>query len=269
MPPATPPAAGAGASAGRPAPPPGAGILQGLMRAFFMWWVMKQFTGAGKKAAVGPDGKPAPVARLVPRMQRGALVDMHLYISDSEDWRVAAAGGIAHAHSAVDGADGAASAPPPPAADWTARDVPVGALAAPRTARLVYRPTPHAQANGSVWAHAVFTPPGSAPAPGAPGHLAEATWARSARLNAWHPRRKAAEGKNLLSGKNSTDDAPMPEGVLAANATAEVISYLRPNITITMVDDFSAYPAAAVPPQFKEIIEVRAVVVVVDQAFIF
>jgi hypothetical protein len=253
MPSAAPPAA---AAAGRPAPPPGAGLLPGLMRAFFMWWVMKQFTGAGKKAPVGPDGKPAPVARLAPRMQRGALVDVHLYLSDSEDWRVAAAGGIDRAHSDV---DGDASAPPPPPADWTARDVPVGALGAPRTARLVYRPTPHAQANGSVWAHTVFTPPGGAPAPGAPGHAADATWARSARLNAWHPRRKAAEGKNLLSGKNSTDDAPMPEGVLAANATAEVISFLRPNITITMIDDFSTYPAAAVPPQFKEIIEVRAV----------
>lgn len=46
------------------------------------------------------------------------------------------------------------------------------------------------QRNGSVWVHAVFTPPGASPRPGDEFFDKGATFARSRQLNAYLPKPK-------------------------------------------------------------------------------
>ena len=59
------------------------------------------------------------------------------------------------------------------------------------------------------------------------------------------PRPKKKEGVNLISGE-AAEKRPRDE--LSANeASPDWISFFKPNVTITMVDDFTAYPADKVP----------------------
>jgi len=59
------------------------------------------------------------------------------------------------------------------------------------------------------------------------------------------PRPKRKVGMNLLSGEAAER---RPEEELAADeGPVEWMAFLKPNITITMVDDFTSYPADKVP----------------------
>jgi hypothetical protein len=212
---AAPPAA-AGAPGGAPAAaaPQRGGIVPGLIRMALMWYVMKQFTGS-KQAPVAPGGVKVPP--LSPRLARSTPVDVHVFISETDSWRAAAANG----------------APPV----WLQRDVPLGSTQ-PQHFRYTYRPSPAVQNNGSVFVHAVFTPPGAPADPEAENFAAAVTWGKSHPLNVWMPKRRAKDGVNLLSGKNSTDGEAMPDDTVAANETITLSSYLRPNVTIVFIDDY-------------------------------
>ena len=59
------------------------------------------------------------------------------------------------------------------------------------------------------------------------------------------PRPKKKEGVNLLSGE-AAEWRPQEE-LAAEEGPPEWISFFKPNVTITMVDDFTAYPADKVP----------------------
>ena len=59
------------------------------------------------------------------------------------------------------------------------------------------------------------------------------------------PRPKRKEGTNLLSGE-AAEKRPEEE-VPAAQGPPEWIGFFKPNVTITMVDDFTAHPADKVP----------------------
>ena len=62
-----------------------------------------------------------------------------------------------------------------------------------------------------------------------------------AALVVYAPRPKRKEGVNLLSGEAAEK---RPDGELAADeGPAEWISFLKPNISINMVDDFTPHPA--------------------------
>jgi hypothetical protein len=214
MNPAAPAAAAGGGPPAAGAPRPQQGMLPGLLRMGLMWFAMKQFTGSGTKAPTGPDGQ---VVHIEPRLARATAVDVHVYVSEAAAWQEAAAGGAVPA--------------------WVARDVPLGSTA-PREVRYLYRPSPAVQNNGSVFVHAVFTPPGAAPDPASPAYDAALSWARTHQLNTWMPKRKAKDGVNLLSGKNSSDGGALPDDTVAANETVILTSYLKPNVTIVFIDDY-------------------------------
>lgn len=59
------------------------------------------------------------------------------------------------------------------------------------------------------------------------------------------PRPKKKEGVNLLSGE-AAERRPQEE-LAAQEGPPEWIGFFKPNVTITMVDDFTAYPADKVP----------------------
>ena len=62
------------------------------------------------------------------------------------------------------------------------------------------------------------------------------------------PKQKSKQGINLLSGQDSTGvQSTHEEQAELAAIPREYISYLKPNLTIAMVDDFTKYPAKAIP----------------------
>ena len=63
---------------------------------------------------------------------------------------------------------------------------------------------------------------------------------RSRPLNTYLRKRAARGGVNLLGGKNASEVEPPPEDGAGeeGNVTAPIISYLKPNMSIVMVDDY-------------------------------
>lgn len=203
-------------------------MLGGIFRAVMMWYMMKSFMGGNKNAQQGKDGQGGPVPTLQPRLAKHTPLDMHLYISEKPSWHVAARHGDPV---------------------WVASDVEL-AGGGEHTFSYLYHPSQAVQNNGSVWVHAVFTPPGASPRPGDDFHNRAATFGRSKQLNAYLPKPKAKEGVNLLSGKNSTGG--LASSTHSASNETVIVSFFRPNITLAMVDDFSRFPATSIPPQFKD-----------------
>jgi len=182
-----------------------------------MWFLMKQFTGMGQRGSqdATSDGKGGVVAPFKSLIPRGTPMDVHFYISENGDWR------------------NAASKQTPV---WTAEGIPLGmgdSLIHP----YVYYPSPRVQNNGSVYVHAVFTPSGASPDPGADDYDSALSFSRSRPLNAYLPKPRAQDGVNLLTGRNSTDGGAIPEDTVASNETV-IVSFLKPNVTMVHVDDF-------------------------------
>lgn len=197
-----------------------------------MWYVMRMFTGSGNKTGTAKSGEP--VKMLVPRLPRGHPLDMHLYLSERDSWQA-----VAESEQPI----------------WTATDFGLAESDVSRHFSYTYRPSAAVQNNGSVFVHAVFVPTGASPNPKDDFFDKTATFARTNQLNRYMKKRAAKGGINLLSGKNSTDDAAMPDDVALGNETV-IVSYLKPNVTLHMVDDFGQYNSMQVPPQYKDSIDV-------------
>ncbi|KAL4445724.1 hypothetical protein ABPG77_008923 [Micractinium sp. CCAP 211/92] len=230
MPPAANPAAAAGAAGGQgqQQQQQRGGFLQGFVRMIMMWYMMKMFMGKGGGPQPAKDAKFA-----TPQFGRSHPLDVHLFLSESRSWRAAAGAGPAL---------------------WVASDVPLAEPNVKRQLAYVYHPSKAVQNNGSVYVHAVFTPTGGSPNPQDEFFDRSATFARTHQLNVYRKKRAAREGINLLSGKNSTDNAPLPDDVALGNETV-IISYLKPNVTINMVDDFTRYNTGALPPHVAPLLE--------------
>jgi len=72
----------------------------------------------------------------------------------------------------------------------------------------------------------------------------------STAVNKYLPRPKVAQGVNLLSGKNDAgEQRTQAEQAAAAAAPREIINFLKPNISIAIVDDRSEYAIGQLVPQ--------------------
>jgi len=126
------------------------------------------------------------------------------------------------------------------------------------------------QRNASLYLHTLLAPTGTPLDPSAPGYDAGAIHARTWRANVHLPRPKNKTGVLLLAAgggkKGDAEASSTPgrvlagfdggDGVAAADRASklppapprEIISYLKPNLTVALVDEFSAFPASGVPP---------------------
>ena len=76
-----------------------------------------------------------------------------------------------------------------------------------------------------------------------------------AELITYLPKAKSKQGINLLSGQDSSGNQSTHEAQAELAAVPrEYISYLKPNLTIAMVDDFTKYPKANIPPIVSNLI---------------
>ena len=244
MPPVAAPAAAAVAAgdgaAAAPAAPQRGGWLAGLVRMGVMWYLMRQFSGSGNKSASpggggggGPDGASPTI--LSPLFSKGTLVDVHMFISENSNWKEAVA-----------------TTPPV----WVEPNVPLGA-GEPRHSLYMYHPSPEVQNNGSVYIHAVITPPGASPNPEDDDYDSALSWSKTRPLIAFHPKPRAGLGINLLSGKNTTGDQPLDDNTAAHNETI-IVSFLKPNMTLLFVDEFGSYPVGKLPPHYAGSLDVDA-----------
>jgi hypothetical protein len=69
-------------------------------------------------------------------------------------------------------------------------------------------------------------------------------------LIAFYPRPRNTTGVSLLSGEPAPLTAPASAPAGAGNDTTqrEIISYLKPNVSIQLVDHFVTYPRSQIPP---------------------
>lgn len=127
-------------------------------------------------------------------------------------------------------------------------------------------PPPQAvQSNGTLYLHVVMGDAGHPLDASLPGFNASRVFRRALPAVAFHPRPKRVTGVKLLSGEEpnqhplSKVDAVEEEeeavvgGVYGETTTTttkrprEIISFLKPNLTVAMIDDFTVYNAKAVP----------------------
>jgi hypothetical protein len=64
------------------------------------------------------------------------------------------------------------------------------------------------------------------------------------------PRPKNKTGVNLLSSQAEQDRARLADKE-QAEKPAEYINYIRPSVSVALVDDASAYPANAIPDHVR------------------
>lgn len=124
--------------------------------------------------------------------------------------------------------------------------------------------TEGAQSNGSFYLHAVLSRQGYEINPADPSFEPASVIHSVVQLNKFMPKRKVRVHKNLLSGgaeegeegaqegeKDGAKDDQPDAGVEEeedSSSTTEIISYLKPIMTVSMVDDFTRYSDAGVPP---------------------
>ena len=110
----------------------------------------------------------------------------------------------------------------------------------------------------ALWMHVFLSRAGTSPDPAAPGHRALDT------VSAHHPlvkivrRKKPKATRNLLSGQEDDAAALAAAELDASSPEVEWIPHWKPALTISIVEDFTAYPPGGVPPQIKPSLKVDA-----------
>ena len=242
MPPAAAPPAAAAAGGDQPQQQQRGGFLQGFIRMALMWYMFQQFQKSGTNKGTSPSSSspssssPSPASGSAhPLLPRGTPIDVHMWVSEHPIWTEALASGE------------------PPI--WIESNIPLATPSPPRTATYLYHPSDVVKNNGSVYVHTVFVPTGASPHPEDEGYDAALTWALTRPLHRYLPKRRAEQGVNLLSGKNSTGDEGLDVDTVKHNETV-IVSYLKPNITVSLVDEFGSYPLNKIPPHLLTVLDV-------------
>ena len=176
-------------------------FLAGLFRMAMMWYAFKQFFG-GKNGST--SGEPALL--LEPSLPRGTPLDVHFFVTDdvglAKTWPEAA--------SKLE-----------PTVSF--ENVPA-AMGKARVVEYVYRPSLHAQNNGSVSVHTVFTKHGSPYDPTDASFDLFSTWGFTRSLTRHLEEVGGKKGINLLE-----KDEELRE---KHQEPLKVLNYLKPNVCI-------------------------------------
>ncbi|GJP48434.1 hypothetical protein CLOM_g7718 [Closterium sp. NIES-68] len=153
---------------------------------------------------------------------------------------------------------------------WTESGIPYTMYdgpAARRTLDFTYYPSKAVtEGNGTVFAHVFFAKSGFSPDPTDQLYDQSSTFSKTHPLVAYYPRPKVDTRKRLLGGGSDANDTagepppPSPKaeaGSEKGDAPAipeevEWIGFWKPNLTISLIDDFTAYPRTAIPEIFHK-----------------
>ncbi|EIE18938.1 cleft lip and palate transmembrane 1 [Coccomyxa subellipsoidea C-169] len=171
---------------------------------------------------------------LVPQFQRGTHLDLYVFLSEQPSFSQ-----YSDSKALV----------------WAEKDFALG-TEADRKLNITYHPSEAVQNNGTVYLHAFFAPTGVAIDPTDPFYKNNTVFSKSAMLNRYLPRPKNKTGVNLLATTQAEQvDARKADKEEAAKP-AEYISFIKPYVSIALIDDATAYPANAVPDHIKEYLDV-------------
>ena len=138
------------------------------------------------------------------------------------------------------------------------------AMRSTRQRNVSVAPSPRVLRNETgLWMHVYLSRAGTSPDPAAPGHRPLDT------VSAHHPlvkivrRKRPKATRNLLSGVPDENDAAAKLAAAAeldeeASSRPEIewIPHWKPALTISIVEDFTAYPPGGVPPQIRPALRV-------------
>ncbi|GFR48649.1 hypothetical protein Agub_g10603 [Astrephomene gubernaculifera] len=238
-------AAAAGAAAGQAAAAAGGqqqqqqpnqrGGLSGLLGMVLRMGVMYYFMNAMKGKAPPPPAVQSGAAGgaavadngyMYPAFQRGELVVVYVFLK--EDNR--------YPGNNFDMAD----------LIWSETGFKLGSSTEQRNLTYVYEPSQAVKNNGSVWLHVVLAAEGAPLQMHEPGFDPRTVAYYQYQLNTYRPRPRNNTGVNLLS--DNPADLPKDE----KDAPREVLNYLRPNVTLQVVNYFDAVNRRSVPPQLVD-----------------
>ncbi|KAG2428128.1 hypothetical protein HXX76_011808 [Chlamydomonas incerta] len=233
------PAAGAeGAPPGQQRQQGGFGQILGMVvRMGIMWYFMNMMKGqktpppaggAGSPAAAGgaPGGGADLSAYLYPVFPKGQLVDMYMFLSEQRSYP-------SHQCAMED-------------LIWSETGVELGSPAENRKLTYTYELSEAVKNNGSVWLHMVLARAGDPVAPDDPAYDPAAVAYYTYQLNAYRPKPRNSTGVNLLS------ENPLDVPKVDPKEPREIMNFIRPNITLQLVDHFQSYSRKAVPPQILD-----------------
>ena len=125
-----------------------------------------------------------------------------------------------------------------------------------RAQNLTLQPTSHLLSNGTWFAHVYFVKKGHSPDPTANNYNFKAVSCKSVMLNAYRPKPKVHNRKNLISGEYADNriNTTMNEDEIAAKTMApeEIVSFWKPQLTIRLVHDFTVFPPRGIPPPLDQ-----------------
>ncbi|XP_010547702.1 PREDICTED: cleft lip and palate transmembrane protein 1 homolog [Tarenaya hassleriana] len=134
-----------------------------------------------------------------------------------------------------------------------------------RTLSLKYHPSEALKHNGSLYAHVFFARSGYPIDPSDPEYQPLNSFGSTQPVVTYLPKPKADKKKSLLGNPTgSTESKPEVEELdnnnsdLKDEGPVEWVSFWKPNITISLVDDFTRYTMNGVPPNIAPYMHVEA-----------
>ncbi|KAF0287196.1 Cleft lip and palate transmembrane protein 1 [Amphibalanus amphitrite] len=212
-------------------------ICKGLVfRAMIIYFISSMFRRSPPQTATGPGGKPTGAIYATNMFENGTFMDMYAYVSESEDgpdfsrpeqlvWRQL---GLQYG-------------------DWVSGPSGDGIF----SHQLTYRPSQAVLNNGSVYLHVYIVREGRSPDP-SKGKLysRQETISGTKRLNKFK-RKVYKRTQNLLTGSSEISEEDLKK---ADTIQSERLSHWHPNMTISIVHDFTTWTKAALVPPIDEYI---------------
>ncbi|KAK1150723.1 hypothetical protein AOXY_G33438 [Acipenser oxyrinchus oxyrinchus] len=225
-----------------PQPPNAWQVIKGvLFRIFIIWAISSWFRrGPSTPDQSSPTGAPqVPSRNLFPR---DTLMDLHIYISESEHFT-----DFNNTEALLWGQTDLVYG------DWSSGENRDGCYEHYQELDVPER----VKQNGSVYIHVYFTKSGFHPDPKRKAQYRRLATVHMSRMLNKYKRKKFLKTKNLLTGETEID----PEIIKRAEdyGPVEVISHWHPNVTISMVDDHTAWVKGAVPPPLDHYVKFDAV----------
>lgn len=191
--------------------------------------------GGGGQGDIVPS-PPMPTSPIMNAWPQRQLMDLRVYVTEDAEF------------SAFDDAS---------ALVWHESSIGYGrdeAMQSTRERNITVSPSRRVLRNEtSLWAHIFLSQSGTSPDPAARGHRPLST------VSAHHPlvrivdRKKPKATRNLLSGEDLSE-VELAEREMAPEI--EFIPHWKPALTISIVEDFTAYPPNGVPPQIRPSLKV-------------
>jgi len=226
-------AAGGGGEAGAQQGGGGGGFnLGGILKMVMIYFLVSSFFGGNKQATVDPNtGEKLPPA--INLWSPGARMELRVYQSFEDEFD----------YDDLENKELLLWEEKNLRYDWADTNF--------RHKRVVIPATSYLQHNGSIYAHAFLTLYGYSPDPRHEKYDERFTIHQVRLLNTYMLEPKKDTRSNLLSSKASSE-VQTPTPATEVKEERKIVSYWKPNMTLSLVHDFTKYSPGSLPPQMSQ-----------------